>query len=271
MPKNSTVSPKALNDLPEAPGHATLHEAMVAAYADLPVVQRTITGQTGNRTYQYAGLACIHRTVQPILARHGIAVFQPAIQRRDPATGQLFVGCLIEIMHACGESRTDEFLLACPNETPQAMGSATTYARRYSYPFAVIEDEYDDDGRAAQPESGQNRPPSRPRSAPAASGDEPPKAISDAQLKRLWAILQKQSDGDGELAREILSQAKRDVEFPGDIKALPWTKYKAVIDYIEAWPPMDVQDPTVPHGTPEADEPPPHQDEQPELDDFDPF
>lgn len=136
--------------------HPNLHAAMIAAFAEIKPIDRGAEGQIQNRRYAYATLADILAHVRPILAAHGLAVYQPPIQRRDEATGTLFVGCATEIMHTSGEYRRSEFAIACPNETPQGMGSVLTYARRYSYPFFIQADEDDDDGAAGQPNHSQS-------------------------------------------------------------------------------------------------------------------
>lgn len=127
--------------------HPSLQAAMIHAYAEIEPIGRTAEGQVGTRTYAYATLAEIQMHVRPVLARHGLAVFQQAMTRVE--NNITMAGCEIEIMHVTGEVRRSEFMLPVPNATAQAVGSATTYARRYSYPFAIQADESDDDGAAA--------------------------------------------------------------------------------------------------------------------------
>jgi hypothetical protein len=203
---------------------------MIAAYADIAPVSRGLSGQIQSRTYTYTGLAQIVESLRPILAKHGLAVFQEAKQKRDEQSGQLFVGCTTEILHVSGESRASEFLLCCPNETAQAMGSLITYAKRYSYPFAVQSDEGaddddpgDDDGAAGQPRSGHNRSPAPPKIGP-----------TEAQIRRYRTILAKAVGSDPGQQEQANSDIKKIVG--KSIKYANRGEYEKFCDLAEGYP-----------------------------------
>jgi hypothetical protein len=92
---------------------------------------------------KYADLAGIRDTVVPILAKHGLAVMQGT---DTTETGLVVV---TRLSHTSGQWIESRFPIAFDNK-PQAMGSAYTYARRYSLSaMCCISAEEDDDANAA--------------------------------------------------------------------------------------------------------------------------
>lgn len=107
---------------------------------------------------KYATLAGVRDTVTPVLAKHGLAV----IQGTAVADGGFVV--TTRLLHKSGQwiESAYPFNLA----KPQEMGSAMTYARRYSLAaICGIASEEDDDGNAAQVAT-----PQKPVAMPAANG-----------------------------------------------------------------------------------------------------
>jgi len=95
---------------------------------------------------RYADLAAIRDAIIPALAKNDIAVIQPT----DILDGQLVVRTTLA--HKSGQWMAGIFpVSAGSNATAQQMGSAVTYARRYSLAAMVgIAAEEDDDGNAAE-------------------------------------------------------------------------------------------------------------------------
>ena len=93
---------------------------------------------------KYADLAAIRDAVIPALAKNGLAVVQlPAITEHG------FV-LITRLMHESGEVVEATYPLPA-NGTPQATGSALTYAKRYSLAsLCGIAAEEDDDANAAE-------------------------------------------------------------------------------------------------------------------------
>lgn len=92
---------------------------------------------------KYADLAAIADATLPALNAHGLAVTQMT-KARD---GALFL--VTRLMHRSGQYIEGEWPL--PNGTPQQMGSALTYARRYGWSSVVgITADDDDDANAAE-------------------------------------------------------------------------------------------------------------------------
>jgi hypothetical protein len=164
---------------------ASLAAALVGAQAEMPNVPKSTKGQVGNAVRFYADLATVVETVQPILAKHGLAYVQ--MPANDGATGTVTV--TTRLIHKSGEWLEDALAMPTGNGGAQQVGSAITYARRYSLMAVLGLAPEDDDGHAAQvahrapqPARQQSRP------APVAEyGDPEPLAdlISDAQMKKL--------------------------------------------------------------------------------------
>lgn len=93
---------------------------------------------------RYATLQSVIDAVRPALTKHGIAY----VQRFVPVES----GVGIETVFHMGESQLETGVVVVPVDkaTAQAMGSAITYAKRYSLAAACgIAAEEDDDGNAA--------------------------------------------------------------------------------------------------------------------------
>lgn len=98
---------------------------------------------------KYADLAGIRDTVTPVLSKHGLSIVQ--------FTQLTNIGfCLItRLLHESGQYIEGQYPLPELLDKPQAMGSAVTYARRYTLSaMCGIAAEEDDDGEAAQNANG---------------------------------------------------------------------------------------------------------------------
>lgn len=94
---------------------------------------------------KYASLAEVIDTAKPVLAKHGLAVIQLPAFREN-------IGHVLctRIIHSSGQWIEDEMRLNPIKDDPQGLGSALTYARRYSIPgICMIASEDDDDGNRA--------------------------------------------------------------------------------------------------------------------------
>ena len=119
---------------------------------------------------KYAALPQVVEAATPILAKHGLAVWQ------GPDTNAAGKEVLWTVtLHSSGQYIGSAMEMRPVKDDPQAQGSAITYARRYAYMAALglVADE-DDDGEKAME---RNKPVSRPK--PASKGKETPKP-SDA-------------------------------------------------------------------------------------------
>lgn len=127
---------------------ANIAAALAEFQAEMPVVNKgkkakVPTKSGGSYEYTYAGLAEVSEAALPLLSKHGLA-FSACPRGTDH--GYELAGVLL---HTSGERI--EGALPIYGNSPQEIGSAITYARRYllgSITGLVTDD--DDDGNAAQ-------------------------------------------------------------------------------------------------------------------------
>ena len=127
---------------------------------------------------RYTTLANIMETIQPLLAKHNLAV----IQTMTHIEGQ--PALKTSIIHQSGESIEDTTPVYLVKNDPQSHGSTTTYMRRYALCSAlgIVADE-DDDGNAAT--HAPVKPVSKPvynQSPKPNPTSTPAKPVSPAQL-----------------------------------------------------------------------------------------
>lgn len=174
---------------------AKLTEALLKVQGAMTSVGRDKTARVkmkagGEYSYSYFDLASVWDAIRPLLAANGLAV----IQCPEPEGNKVTVETTLS--HVSGEWMSSRLTMMATDATPQAIGSAITYARRYGLcpMLGVVADE-DDDGQAAQPKrpsapkAQPQRPPPpspaqpKPEQAPKASGPlRTPPAGSPAPL-----------------------------------------------------------------------------------------
>ena len=233
----------AVGETPEC----QLTAALARARAECPTIEKTRTAEAGKYSYDYADLADIMSAVVPALSRHGLAVTQTTRVRDDGA-----ILLTTRVRHVGGGVEASEWpILFAETATPQQVGSAVTYARRYQYTaiLGVQPAREDDDGAAA---SGQPGPTDNRRRAP--DGDGPP-----ADNVRRFSPAQSNVAGPPTAAqRGKLGAMKKDHGFSkswldaitlgtiGKAKIETAAECSKVIDAVEAelraGPPSDAQD-----------------------------
>ena len=126
----------------EKTAHQLYSEALVAAIGELQNVPKT-----ANNPYfksKYAPLDAIIDATRPILSKHGLAVMQ------SPWFEEGKAGIQTRILHKDGHSESSNLLLPLKDQSPQGVGSAITYARRYALAAVLgIASEDDDDGNVS--------------------------------------------------------------------------------------------------------------------------
>ncbi len=103
---------------------------------------------------KYADLTAIWSSCRSVLTKNGFAVIQT--MDFDPSTGKTFV--VTTLSHKSGEWMEGKLAVNPEKNTPQGMGSAITYARRYSLAAIVgVAPEGDDDGEGATDRTKQRK------------------------------------------------------------------------------------------------------------------
>jgi hypothetical protein len=139
---------------------------------------------------RYADLASIWDACREPLSVNGLAVMQRVRTTLDGVT------LVTMLVHSSGEWIRDTATFPVAQRTPQAFGSATTYARRYTLAALVgVAPDEDDDGNAASspPPRSEYKPkpreerPAPPRAEPPPNPEKPPvdKALAN-RARRVW-------------------------------------------------------------------------------------
>jgi ERF superfamily len=155
--------------------HPTLAAALAAFQAEVPSIKKgnTATVPTkagGQYTYEYADLADVTEQVLPLLGKHGLSFSsKPTLVMLTPDTEAFR---LAYVLRHAGSGEVDEGMYPLPDprhETPQNLGAALTYARRYVLCAVTGVAPGGDDTDAHQSEA-QSRPAS---SGPRQGQDQP--------------------------------------------------------------------------------------------------
>lgn len=154
--------------------HANIAAALAAFQAEVPKVEKGATAKVetrtgGSYTYQYADLAVVTEIAMPLLGRHGLA-----FTTRPTLIGDRFA-LHYALIHEGGEVIEGEYPLQDPTQMkPQEVGSAITYARRYTFcaVTGIAPGGDDDDANSVndRPAAQPRRQPAPPQ-APAQQGD----------------------------------------------------------------------------------------------------
>ena len=165
---------------------ANLADALVRANLVILNPTKDKTARAGSYSYRYVGLDTITADLRPILQAHGLCVVQEASTE----------GVTTRLLHSSGEWLEfaplrmpigNEYVSQGPSGDAQAIGSAITYARRYTLCAALgIAADEDDDGAKAKTTKTKSsagavqRPASADPAAEAHSGGMPSSATSTA-------------------------------------------------------------------------------------------
>ena len=127
----------------------------------------------------YADLASCIAAATPALSKFKLSV----VQTTQPIEGQLYV--VTTLAHMSGEWIKGYFPVAAKDGTPQAIGSATTYARRFAYSAIIGQSASDDDAEEAQPRTQNTKTTqSQPsKQKPDIRVDRGPNPCTEAQLR----------------------------------------------------------------------------------------
>lgn len=122
--------------------------ALIKAQGEFPALVVDESGQVGSRKYKYATLAHAIEVARPVCVQNGLAVIQTC-EPDDTDTLRLTT----TLLHASGQWVAGTARFPMENNTPQGMGSAMTYARRYQYLaiLGIAPSEDDDGAEASKP------------------------------------------------------------------------------------------------------------------------
>lgn len=155
---------------------------------------------------KFASLAAVRNAIVPTFAKHGLSILQ------NLTTTDKGVSCETIILHASGQTmKLGPLVMPATKPDAQGLGSAATYARRYSLlGVAGVAGEEDDDGNAAVAKNtnGKNEP-----------------AITEQQAADLLALIEEV----GETPERFLRWAK----YP-TVQHIPASFYRLAVEKLEA-------------------------------------
>jgi len=128
---------------------------------------------------KYADLSSVIDASRQALVENGISVIQ------SPEVGGEAVSVTTRIMHSSGQWIESTISAQPKDATPQGIGSAVTYLRRYGYSSMIGIAASDDDGQAASVDRVQRQP---LRVAPESSPPESPPELSEKTMRKLHAV-----------------------------------------------------------------------------------
>ncbi len=129
-------------------GIAALSKALVAAQGEVKSIPKDSTNPHFRN--RYCSLEAITEAVRPTLTKHGLALLQGTTPISDETGTVTAITLETMLVHSSGEWISNGVTMPLDKATPQGVGSAITYGRRYglSSLLALTTDE-DDDGHAA--------------------------------------------------------------------------------------------------------------------------
>lgn len=193
-------------------------DAIVAVQRTLTTVLKTDEVNAGKKRYRFAPLRAIVDVLRPKLAEHGLAIVQ--LVHVHAEGGPVLVS---ELLHTSGEWIRSVHPLLGPMHDAQAMGSAITYARRYSLcaMLGVVTDD-DDDGAAASgyvPPPPPPPPPAAPVALQAYSADALVEAMSSASPPLAAWVQSARECSDPAALRGLVASARETLS-PGELEHL---------------------------------------------------
>ncbi len=217
---------------------ASLAEALALLMTHLPEIKKSeradVRSEKGNYSYTYANLAGVSRAILPLLGEVGLSwSTKPTLN----AEGKFVLAYTLR--HTSGESDSGEYPLPAAG-TPQAVGGAITYARRYALcaVTGVAPEDDDDDAAAASQQTREMTAGTKRRTAqrrttgpangaasngrheratdaappPALPGEDDytdPTAVTQPQLTRIHATFTDLGVSDKEIRRAVVSHVLR--------------------------------------------------------------
>lgn len=166
----------------------------------------------------YATVDQIITEIRPILAKNGLSIIQIPMNLRLNEGGE-WVGIKTILLHESGQTLESEpFYLKAQgqktgngyNITPQSLGSAITYCRRYSLTsFLCLSTGQDDDANLS---SGNNvNTANCNNNIPNNNQNNQSETLSEAQMKRYYALIKKAKMNEDELFTRYNEKNKKNI------------------------------------------------------------
>lgn len=187
----------APNGLPNCRHSAETGEIFKALVEVIPTLE-SVSKDAENPHFRskYADLTAVMEVVRPALAAKGIAILQPPTAVEDHSG---MIGVTTILLHSSGQWLASELRMTPKDSSPQSVGSAITYARRYGISGLLGITTEDDDGNAASGAGDRKKPapikkPEPPKTTPQSGWIGQADLLS--KLRKLKEDLFKATGGD---------------------------------------------------------------------------
>lgn len=139
--------------------NSSLNKKFMQVLNEVPNFSTDETANAGSRTYKYLNLATLLKNIKPIFEKHDIA-FSQKVTFDGPGDGRQILGTVETIIFDENEQQVVCSYPFFVTGDPQQVGSAITYARRYSLTtvLGIFPDKDDDGGYAKQKFDTADRP-----------------------------------------------------------------------------------------------------------------
>lgn len=139
--------------------NTNLNKKFMQVLNEVPNFSTDETANAGSRTYKYLNLATLLKNIKPIFEKHDIA-FSQKVTFDGPGDGRQIIGTVETIIFDENEQQAVCSYPFFVTGDPQQVGSAITYARRYSLTtvLGIFPDKDDDGGYAKQQYDTADRP-----------------------------------------------------------------------------------------------------------------
>lgn len=205
----------------------TLVTALLAVQQALKPIVKDKTASTEQYAYAYADLAAVLEAILPVANAHGITVLQAPSYDAE----RRLVSVTTKLWHRTGETWDSQLSMPSPKDTPQGIGTAISYCRRYALVSIFSLPQLDTD--AAEHEeahTAEQRPVTRERlqreSGEAKSGKG--SLISEAQARRLYALTKDAGRDPDDVADYLQKEwgynSSREIEWVNYDKICAWVQ-----------------------------------------------
>jgi hypothetical protein len=207
--------------------NAELFAALADLQAEYPKVAKGQTAQVksdkGNYSYDYSDLASCSEVIMPLLGKHGLAFIA-----RPTRNGEGDFVLAYSLVHKSGAREDGDYPLPSSG-TAQSIGSAITYARRYSLCAitGIAPGGKDDDGAEATARGEMQT--SRPRQQSRPAEPLPPPSEPDEKLIADWG-----AKIDGITSQEEADTADAELKIVFGNKRMDATTAQAIRKAIKA-------------------------------------
>ena len=131
--------------------NSNLNRKFMKVLNEVPNFSTDETANAGSRTYKYLNLSTLLKNIKPIFEKYDIA-FSQKVTFNSPGDGRQILGTVETVIFDENEQQTVCSYPFFVTGDPQQVGSAITYARRYSLTtvLGIFPDKDDDGGYAKQ-------------------------------------------------------------------------------------------------------------------------